>query len=39
MSEHQADWVESIELFGQWGADAQRQAEAMAAWADHVEGE
>ena len=31
MSEQRDDWVESIELLGQWGADAQRQGEAVRA--------
>ncbi len=31
------DWVESVELFGAWGAAANHQAAAMAAIEEHME--
>ena len=39
MSEQQADWVESIEMFGHWGDVARCQAEASAEWQAMMEGE
>lgn len=34
----QNDWVESVELYGAWGAQAMEQAQADAGWREWIEG-